>query len=136
MFRRLLTWLQGSFSYIWLVALAVYFSVLAGQAIYRNYQAQQDSKALRAELAQAKQERERLEALVVYYKTDAFREKELRRSLLLRMPDEKVYALPESAIGKKAEEAEVALREQSDPRTSLPTWRQWFDYLLGRSTRA
>jgi cell division protein FtsB len=136
MFARIRTWFQSSFSYLWLVALAVYFSVLAGQAIYRNYNAQQESKALQQQLTTAQEEKARLQSLVIYYNTDAFREKELRRALLLKKPDEKVYALPESAVGKQEEEAELARREQEDPRTSLPTWKQWIQYLFEGSARS
>lgn len=131
MWKRLQTWIKSSLSYLWLVGLAVYLSVLAGQAIYRNYLSEQDSRDLERQLAAARLEKERLEALVVYYKTDAFKEKELRRSLLLQMPEEKVYALPESNLSKKAEEVAEEKKRAEDPRTSLPTWRQWLEYLLG-----
>ena len=135
MFKRLLTWFQTSVGYLWLVVLAVYFSVLAGQAMYRNYESQQVSNGLKQELADAQLERDRLSALVVYYTTDSFREKELRRSLLLKMPDEKVYALPESAIGRQVEQEQAVRRQLADPRTSQPTWRQWIEYLLGSNVR-
>jgi hypothetical protein len=120
---------QTSLSYIWLIVLAVYFSILAGQATYRNYQAQQEVRELDQQLQEAKLERERLEALVVYYKTDAFREKELRRSLLLKLPEERVYALPESAAIRKVEEEQALRRQEEEQRSSQPTWRQWIDYL-------
>jgi cell division protein FtsB len=129
MVRKILTWIQSSFGYLWLIALAVYFSVSAGQAMYRNYQAQQEVDKLAQQLESAQLERERLEALVVYYKTDAFREKELRRSLLLKLPEEKVYALPESAASRRVEAEEAVRRQEEDVRTDQPTWQQWIDYL-------
>jgi hypothetical protein len=131
MFKRLQTWFKSSFSYIWLIVLAVYFSVLAGQALYRSYQSEQDNKALQQQLTQTQIEKERWQALLVYYQSDAFREKALRQSLLLKMPDEKVYALPESGIGKKLEEAEVARQKAEDPLVNKPTWQQWLDFLSG-----
>lgn len=135
MVRRIFSWLQGSFGYVWLVVLAAYFSVLAGQAIYRNYQSQQVSDSLEAELIAAKLEKERLEALVVYYRTDAFKEKELRRTLLLKLPEEKVYALPESGIGLQVEEAEIARREEEERLSSDPNWKQWLNYLFSDTDR-
>jgi hypothetical protein len=135
MLRRIFSFAQTSFSYVWLVVLAAYFSVLAGQAIYRNYQSQQITTGLQKELSAAKLEKERLTALVVYYHTDAFKEKELRRSLLLKLPEEKVYALPESAIGQKIEEADIARLKEEERRSSDPNWKQWFDYLFGTSRR-
>jgi len=130
MFRRFFTWLQTTFGYIWLIVLAGYFSVLAGQAMYRNYQSQQDARQLNTQLAEARLEKEKWESLLVYYKTDDFKVKELRRSLLLKLPNEKVYALPESAIGLKAEEAAVVKQKAQDVRLSQPTWRQWLDYVV------
>lgn len=130
MFRRFLAWLQTTFGYIWLILLAGYFSVLAGQSMYRNFLSQQDGKELRTQLDAAKLERERWEALLVYYQTDEFKEKELRRSLLLKLPNEKVYALPESGISHQIEEAAIAKKEKEDVRLNQPTWKQWVDYLL------
>jgi hypothetical protein len=136
MWERILTWFQNSFSYLWLVVLAVYISVLAGQAIYRNYNSQQETNALKQQLVDAQQEKERWQALLVYYSTDAYKEKVLRESLLLKRPDEKVYALPESSVGHQAEEAEVAKRQVVDPRVNLPIWRQWIEYLFGTSAHS
>lgn len=136
MFEKLRTWFQGSFSYLWLVVLAVYISILAGQAIYRNYQSQQETNSLKQQLVAAQQERDRWAALLVYYSTDAYKEKVLRESLLLKRPDEKVYALPESSVGQLADAVAAAKRQAPDPRTSLPVWRQWFEYLFGASARS
>ncbi len=133
MFQKLRTWLLTSFSYIWLIVLAVYFSILAGQAMYRNYQSQQQTRILEQQLSDAKTEKDRLEGLIVYYNSNEFKEKALRQSLLLKMPDEKVYALPESAVGQQVETAEAVRRQQADPRINVPTWRQWLDYLFGNS---
>lgn len=129
MISRLLTWLRGSVSYLWLVAAAVYLSVLAGQAVVRNYQSQQDTKHLEDQLTKLAQERDQLRALVVYYNTDSYKEKELRRALLLKQKDEKVYALPESSENVAELTTEAPNKDQIT-RSSLPTWRQWVEYLL------
>jgi hypothetical protein len=136
LFRRLRTWFQNSFSYIWLVVFAVYISVLAGQAMYRNYTSQKETDALKQQLVDAKLDKERWEALLVYYNTDAYKEKVLRESLLLRKPDEKVYALPESGVSQQAEQVAIARKDAADPRKSLPTWRQWVEYLFGSTARS
>lgn len=129
-------WFQSSVGYIWLIVLAVYFSILAGQAMYHSYQSQQENNTLKQQLATAQLEEEKWQALLVYYQTDAYKEKVLRESLLLRMPNEQVYALPESSVGKQAEQAELAKQQPPDPRVNLPIWRQWLDYLFGSGQRA
>jgi cell division protein FtsB len=127
---RLLTWLRSSASYLWLIGIAVYLAISAGQAVLRNYQSQQETKRLNAELETRKEEKERLEALVVYYNTDVYREKELRRALLLKKPGERVYALPESAVALELEQQVKKATDSIDPRRALPSWRQWVDYVL------
>lgn len=132
MSQRITGFVKNSFTYVWMVALAAYVTVLAGQAMFRNYESQKDTKTLQAQLDAATTERDRLNALVAYYQTDAYREKELRRSFLLQLPGEQVYALPESAIGRKVEEEQAVRKIQEDPHKKLPNWQQWGEFLLGK----
>lgn len=88
---------------------------------------------MKQELEEAERERERLEALLIYYKTDAYKEKELRRALLLKRPEEAVYALPESSISKSLEEvtsAAVVKEAKKQPEEAI--WKQWVHYLLNQ----
>lgn len=140
MLRTLLNQLQRSFNYVWLIVLAGYIAVLAGQAFMRNYSSQKDTDTLVRQLHVMQQERQRLESLVVYYKTDAYKEKELRRDLLLVRPDERVFALPESGNPRSLEE-EITRQSESGADTggttgtdtTSPSWRVWVDYLLHKS---
>ena len=129
MFARVFSFFKTSFSYIWLVVLAIYFGVLAGQAVLRSYGTEQDTKTLQNQLLTAQQDNERLKALVVYYQTDNYKEKELRSELLLKMPGEKVYALPESSVTQAADDV-VVNPATSTPVESLPDWQQWVQYLF------
>jgi cell division protein FtsB len=135
MLNRIRAWLRASLQYLWLIALAAYLAVLAGQAITRNYLAQQETKRLQKELTAAIQERDRLQAELVYYQTDSFRELELRRNLLLRLPGETVYALPESGIGNQPAPTLAVAPSPSLRVSREPIWRQWIDYVLGRTRR-
>lgn len=126
--------LKHSAGYIWLVVAAGYLAVSAGQAVIRNYHSQEEIKQLETRLAGLKLEKQRLEALIVYYKTDTFKEKELRRSLLLIRPGERVYALPEEGKVRSFEDellkpAEQLLAEQA-PKSEDPYWKQWMAYVL------
>lgn len=111
--------------------MAGYLVVLTGQAVYRNYSAQKETKALKQRLTDSQFEREHLKALIVYYKTDSFKEKELRRALLLKKPNEQMYALPESSVSKRLEEDVLAQDAQTKKQSAKPIWKQWGDYLWG-----
>jgi len=130
--RRFSLWARSTFSVLWLVVLAGYMMVVAAQAVYRTYQDQQDIVKLEHKRDADIQERERLQALLVYYQSDSFKEKELRRVLLLQMPGEKVYALPESSTSRQLEEETVASTQTKQPQASGPIWHQWLNYLLNR----
>lgn len=129
--QRFFAWLRRSMSFMWLVVVAAYLCVQAGQAVYKNYQAQEQVTDLQKQLIRAQAQRERLQALLVYYNTDSYKEKELRQNLLLREPGEKVFALPESSGVLAAEDEEPIIQEETKPsQNTNPIWRQWVDYLV------
>ena len=130
--ERLLLWVRRSFGVLWLVIIAAYFSVLAGQAVYKNYQEQQTLDTLQRQLVAATIQRERLQALLVYYHTDDYRELALRQDLLLQKPGERVYALPESSTTQLSDEdLTVAASQIVLNKPSIdPLWKQWEAYLL------
>lgn len=124
--------LRRSLTVVWLIPVAGYLMFLAGQAVYRNYQAQKETANISRRFKQAIQEQEKLSALLVYYRTDTFKEKELRRTLLLKKPGEKVYALPESSLPKAVEEEAKATQVKKEKKLLEPVWRQWISYLLNK----
>lgn len=133
--NRFWNWLRHSFNVFWLMLAAGYLVVMAGQEVYQNYQSHQATEQLQSKLDQALLERDRLQALLVYYSTDSFKEKELRRTLLMKKPGETVYALPYSNNASSPED-EVALdasgqntnKNQNTAASSDPIWRQWIEY--------
>lgn len=129
---RTVTLLRASLRYAWLLPVAVYLFVQAVQAVSSNYQSRQQIAELEARLEDLRLEKERLAALQVYLQTDAYREKELRRSLLLVRPGEKAYVLPESGNPRPLEEVAARPRpvENAPVENQVPIWRQWVDYLL------
>jgi len=136
-FRRLLLWLRGSFSFLWLALVAGYLMVLAGHAVYANYQSQQETVDLQRQLVRSQEQEARLNALLIYYRTDSFKEKVLRKDLLLKLPQEQVFALPESS-GSASELDEGTVAEGLADTSSVSgkienagesIWRRWVDYL-------
>lgn len=132
LFRRTILWLKHSVSFLWLFVVAAYLLVMAGNAFYRNYQSQQQTKDLENQLQAATIEKERLQALLVYYQTDSFKEKELRSMLLMKRPDETVYALPESSTVIKVEDAIAQASAEGLNKkkpSTIPIWKQWVNYI-------
>ena len=137
MWQRFYLYLKDSASYIWIIPLAIYFSVSASQAVIKNYQSQEETKRLQTELDRAKREQQRLEALLIYFRTENFKEKELRRSLLLIKPGEKAYALHESGGSPDIQDpfsltwqGEVEPAGNKSGQSGLPNWRKWLNRLF------
>ena len=130
--ERLLFWVRRSFGVLWLVVIAAYFSVLAGRAVYKNYQEQQTLASLQKQLVAATVQRDRLRALLVYYRTNDYQELALRQDLLLQKPGERVFALPESSTTTLSDE-EITVTSgapKSGKPSADPLWKQWEAYLL------
>ena len=83
---QLLTYIRRSANAFWLLIAVAYLSISAGRAVCANYAEQQQLSVLKHQLIDAQQERERLQALLVYYASDDYKELAIRRSLLLKMP--------------------------------------------------
>jgi cell division protein FtsB len=117
---------------LWLLVAIGYLGVITVRSITASYQSRQYIASLEGRLVALQQERARLESLLVYYQSDSFKEKELRRTLLVRRSEEKVYALPESSAGKAARAQVVTQQSAGDSRLTLPVWQQWVQYLQGK----
>lgn len=72
------------------VVLGIYLIFLVYQALSFNYQASKKIKGLRHEAAILEQRRRQLEDLIVYYKTDTFKELEARKKLGMKKSGENV----------------------------------------------
>lgn len=132
MYTKLTALVRAYGSYAVFTFFAVYLGYSASQAAVRNYSSQQEIGKLQQQLEVAKQERTRLESLVVYYRTDAYKEKELRRALLLVRPGEAVYALPESSkVAELDIDARAAGTEQGKSSAVVkPNWKLWVEELF------
>ena len=129
---QLLKHLRRSANAVWLLVAVGYLGVSAGRAVYANYQEQQQLSSLDIQLVRAQQEKERLQALLVYYASPNYKELEIRRSLLLKISGEQVYALPESSgpssLDDEEQVASAAPIAVKQARKSIPS--EWMDYFL------
>lgn len=116
---------QEYFSWLWIFILLIYISSSAVHNLINNYQSEKEIASIKKEIADLKLKKARLEALIAYYNTDAYKEKELRKRLLLKRPEEYVIAFPEEERRKKKGESSNT-KQISEP--VRPNWQKWLDY--------
>ena len=93
-----------------------------------NYDLSQRIHGLENDITLLQDQKEALSYGIEYYKTDSFREREARAKLGLQLPGENVIILPHAAP-----EADVVAPKAEEPAKKLPNYRQWFNFLAGRS---
>jgi cell division protein FtsB len=130
LFRLTILKLRRSAGTIWLLLFILYLAALTGNAMFRTYRTTQETEALQRKHQELLLEKQRLEAVLVYYQSETYKEKELRRALLLRLPNETVYALPESGILQIIEQEKQKNNDTKANLHALPVWRQWLVYLF------
>jgi cell division protein FtsB len=108
-----------------------YIGFILGRSLWQNYQVDQEIQNLREQVVSLEDQNQRLKNLVLYYQTDSYLEKEARRKLMMRLPDEKVLALPdikpESTAGSV--DSETGQKEGSTPKES--NYQLWIKYIFG-----
>lgn len=122
--RSLLERLPIPLSTLGLIALGIYVGVQTIERLQEADAAQQETRALEQRLAEAELERDRLEAFLAYVQTLAFQEVELRRSLLLKRPGERVYALSEQAGSDAGPETIEVVQPGSE--AGIAAWWRFF----------
>lgn len=122
--RSLLERFPVPLSTLGLILLGVYVGVQTVERLQEADAARQETQQLQQRLAEARLERDRLSALLAYVQTPAFQEVELRRSLLLKRPGEKVYALNEQSGSDVSPEPVVVDRPGSE--AGVGAWWRFF----------
>lgn len=114
---------------IWILVFlvgAIYAGITLYQSIYFNYKTDQQIKDLKAQMRQLDNDKEKLEALIVYYKTDTFQELEARKKLGLKMPGEKVVKVEVEKTEQQKPQSDI-----TTPRDEKPNWQIWLDFIKG-----
>lgn len=121
---------QDYLSWFWLLILVIYLGISAGRSIVANYRANQTIEALKNDILTLQLEKQRLEALAAYYQTDAYKEKELRKRLLLKRPGEKVIAFPDEYVKSKLPK-ETETDSEDTTKLAKPNYEKWIEYFRG-----
>jgi cell division protein FtsB len=103
---------------------------ILSRSLWQNYKVNQEIKSLEQEVTTLEEENQRLKNLVLYYRTDSYKEKEARRKLLMKMPDEKVLALPETEYNHEQAEDQIDNEKDRD-KYQEPNYKLWIEYIFG-----
>lgn len=110
----------------------IYILFLLGKSLFINYQLRQSIQKLNEQIATLEQQKKDLNNLIVYYKSDSFKELEARRKLGLKRPDEKVYIVSGTTTTTanfeeelKQEQEKVSSKEKSSDKKN---WTLWWEY--------
>ena len=123
-----------------LVLIGVIVGVLVGaffvgrsgyDAYKRNHQIEEEIAQLQKEAERLSSENEVLERKIMYFKTDAFTEREAKEKLQLKRENEKVVAVKGRSVEVPQEEGPrvsvVSGGEISESDDFVPVYKKWWD---------
>lgn len=113
------------------IVIVGYVIVSVGNSVRKNYQINQRILKLENQIKAVQQEKDYLDSLIAYYKTDTFKELKAREELGLQKPGEKVVVVP-----IEAEEVPTGIQQYStgdEPLVEkpLPHYVKWLHYFFG-----
>jgi len=111
----------------------IYTLFLLGKSLFTNYELRSSIQKLNEQIVTLEQQKKDLNNLIVYYKSDSFKELEARRKLGLKRPDEKVYIVagaspPTTNFEEemKAEREKVSSKEKILNKSNWSLWWEFF----------
>jgi cell division protein FtsB len=98
-----------------------YLLFVVGKTLYQSYQVHHDLELMAAEIADLKESNKKLEADILYYQSDSYKERIARERLGLQKPGEKVMViLPEQKQNIK----------EKDPYNKLSNPEKWWQFFF------
>lgn len=117
-------------SWLWILILAIYITSSAVRSLVKNYYSNLEIKRTEERIAKLTLQKQGLEAQIAYLNTDAYKEKELRKRLLLKRPEEYVVAFPER-IENRNQKIENSAQKNQATEPIRANWEKWLDYFKG-----
>ena len=107
------------------MSLSLLLIIFSGQKFYKSYQIEKEIKGLQEEIVSIEQGNKEILALINYFKTPEFKERQARSLLSLQKPGEFAVALPLREDGNfdQASDEEVAKKPSN--------LFKWWDYFFG-----
>lgn len=109
------------------IILAIIYVVFGiSKSIWKNWQMVENIKKAQDNLTALQNKNTNLQNLLLYYKTDTFKELEARRQLGLKKPGESVIVIPENSDDKKTSESSAdqnnTNQEEKQNSSNLEKW--------------
>lgn len=111
--------------------LLVYMLVSTIQAVWQNYQINQELGKLRQENADLKLRNKYLQNLIAYRQTDSFKDKEARAKLNYQKIGETVLIIPDDNIERFTEGNITDQKEAEERQPSNP--EKWWQFIFNKS---
>ncbi len=115
------------------IILAIIYVVFGiSRSIWKNWQMVENIKKAQETLTALQNENKNLQNLLLYYKTDTFKELEARRQLGLKKPGESVIVIPENSDDKKSTNVtKNSNTKESDNKTQSTTnLEKWWHFVI------
>ena len=104
---------------------------MLGKSVWYNYVLQKQITAIQSQILDAQQQNKDFQNLIVYYKSDSFREVQARAKLGLKKPGETVVVVPVKNVTDYNSEQTVAQQNISSPEKTQANsnYKLWWQYL-------
>jgi len=112
------------------IIITVYMMVSTIQAIWQNYSLDKELISLRETNAQLKLQNKYLQNLIVYRKTDSFKDKEARAKLNYQKPGEIVLIIPEDDTAR-FQEGNIKDQPIQEIQHQPGNPEKWWDFFFG-----
>ena len=104
---------------------------MLGRSIYLNYQLKKQAEEIKREIAKIEKQNKDFQNLILYYKSESFREVEARRKLDLKKLGETVVILPKKEARDftgeiKADEVNVSAKSETKIEPNYVLWWRYF----------
>ncbi|MDD3481086.1 MAG: septum formation initiator family protein [Patescibacteria group bacterium] len=104
------------------LAIVLYMVFTVGRLAYRNYELNMQEENLRTDIASLENEIQELNNQIVYFQSDAYKEKMIRAKLGMKKEGEEVVVITPSP-----EAEEVTVTDEEENRTNP---ERWLSYLF------
>lgn len=114
-----------------LILLVIYTFAMLGRSVWVNFNLLKQTDVIKAKIEETKSQNDNLANLIVYYKSDSFREVEARKKLGLKKPNEKVMTVPVQKIESFDSEVKAQTSNISEKKveTNDSNIGLWWHYL-------
>lgn len=107
-----------------------YTFFMVGRSVWENFQLKKQTDNIEQEISKIQAQNKNLENLILYYKSDSFREVEARKKLGLKKPGEVAVAVPAKSANNFQSEVQAQEEGVSEKPKEIktPNYELWWQY--------